>query len=67
MAFLEWEITDKVQAITTDNARNIVNSVKELGFEHIPCMIHTVQLVLHDALLEQKKVKDMVKTARKLV
>ncbi|GLV43842.1 uncharacterized protein CBL_11578 [Carabus blaptoides fortunei] len=67
MAFLEWGIIEKVQAITTDNARNIVNSVKELGFEHIPCMVHTVQPVLRDALQVQKNVKDLLKTARKIV
>jgi hypothetical protein len=61
LAMLKWEINNKVVAVVTDNARNIVNAIKELqSLEHISCMVHTVQLVLHDGLLEQAAVKEVI-------
>jgi hypothetical protein len=68
LAMLEWEITDRVKVIVTDNARNIVNAVKDIHeVKHVPCMAHTLQLVLQDGLLEQTNIKDVVNTARKIV
>jgi hypothetical protein len=68
LAMLKWEINNKVVAVVTDNARNIVNAIKELqSLEHISCMVHTVQLVLHDGLLEQAAVKEVITISRKII
>jgi len=39
-------------AITTDNARNMVNltTCKEGGFQRVPCFAHTLQLAIKDGL-----------------
>lgn len=65
----EWGFnTDKVTAVVTDNAANMVKAV-EIAFQkkkHIPCFAHTLNLVAHHILgipeLQQilTKVKDVV-------
>ena len=44
----DWDITSKVKAVITDNARNMTSAVALTGFPHIPCMAHSLQLsILH--------------------
>ena len=38
----EWNITEKVVAIVTDNAANIVAAVRLNGWRHVPCFAHTL-------------------------
>ena len=41
----EWGIQDKLVAITTDNARNIVNATEtQLQWQRLPCAAHSLQL-----------------------
>lgn len=45
-----------------------MNAIRNLqNFDHFPCMAHSLQLVLCDALFEQSAVKDMVNISRKIV
>ena len=38
----EWDITDKVVMVTTDNAQNIRNAITDqLHFSHLGCVGHT--------------------------
>lgn len=47
----DWKIDlVKIAAINTDNAFNIVNAMKELKINRIPCMAHTIQLSILCAL-----------------
>ena len=40
----DWNIdTEKVVAVVTDNARNMVNAISELGLFNFPCIGHTLQ------------------------
>lgn len=67
-ALNDWDITKQVKIVVTDNARNIVNAIRNLqNVDHFPCMAHSLQLVLCDALFEQSAVKDMVSISRKIV
>lgn len=44
----DWDITNRIQAIVTDNARNMVSAVQKADFAHIPCLAHSIQLsILH--------------------
>ena len=59
-----WDIKDKVFAIVTDNASNMVAAVGLMDIHHIPCFAHTLNLVVIDSLKEltgfsatRKKVK----------
>ncbi|KAL2088070.1 hypothetical protein ACEWY4_012284 [Coilia grayii] len=38
----EWGIEKKVVSLTTDSARNMVAAARELPFEHLPCIAHSV-------------------------
>lgn len=42
----EWGITNKVCAMVTDGARNIVASVNQLKIPHIHCFAHLLNLVV---------------------
>ena len=46
----EWEITEKNCCIITDNAANIVAAVNLLGWHHLPCFAHTLNLIVQDSL-----------------
>lgn len=39
-----WDITTKLMAVVTDNARNMTAAVAKTVFQHIPCVAHTLQL-----------------------
>ena len=45
-----WQIRNKVIAIVTDNAANIVAAVRKLGIKHVPCFAHTINLVVQKAI-----------------
>lgn len=40
----DWSLSAKLEAVTTDNARNITRAVEQLGCKHLPCFGHTLQL-----------------------
>lgn len=52
----------EISCCVTDNARNMTKSAENLKTEHLGCFIHTIQLVIRDALIDcsPKKVKDKV-------
>lgn len=58
----EWGIEDKVQAIVTDNARNMLCAVDLLAFSHWPCFAHTLNLIVKDAVETVQDLRSKVKT-----
>lgn len=57
-----WNLHDKVHAIVTDNAANIKLAVKRLGWAHLPCLAHTLNLVVKDAIkLQMEPIRAKVK------
>src|SRR5207302_1719898 len=48
----EWNLTDKIFTITTDNGSNMVKSAQLIPeLIRIPCTAHTLQLVIRKGLL----------------
>ena len=63
----EWDLSDKLYAITTDNCKNIVNAVVDhLNVLHIPCIGHTLQLGVQKAFTINR-VANVLGKVRKLV
>lgn len=63
----EWKLSDKVVAVLRDNARNVTLGIEKTGFSHLPCLAHTLQLVVKDGLLNAKLVTNLVGTCRRIV
>ncbi|XP_018318363.1 zinc finger BED domain-containing protein 4-like [Mycetomoellerius zeteki] len=68
--FRKWEISDKVLAVVTDNAANVVNTVRdtiEIQEQYgLTCAAHTLQLVVNEALA-YPKIQEICEKAGKLV
>ncbi|KAK1895771.1 Zinc finger BED domain containing protein 1 [Dissostichus eleginoides] len=55
----EWGITDKVQAVVTDNGANMVAAVRRAGWAHYPCFAHILNLVVKDSIKALPDVLDI--------
>lgn len=66
-ALEEWRLKNKIVCIVTDNARNITCATELLGYEHIPCLAHTFQLVIKDALEKSTQVITLISSCRRIV
>ncbi|CAG8735945.1 11739_t:CDS:1, partial [Racocetra persica] len=45
-----WNIIDKLNVATTDNAASIVKAIKQLGVTHLECAAHSIYLAITDRL-----------------
>jgi len=65
----KWGIPrDKVHAMVHDNAKNMVKAVEVAKvFVDVRCFAHTVQLVIHDGISEQRTVNDLLTRTRQIV
>lgn len=67
----EWGIEDKIILAVSDNASNVQKALKELGWEHLGCIAHTINLIVKDGLKHQviqtiiEKVRTIVKHFRR--
>ena len=59
-----WEIRNKVIAIVTDNAANIVAAVNKLGIKHVPCFAHTLNLIVQKAIDESGRLEKIREKVR---
>lgn len=61
----EWNLTNKITAVVTDNAANVVGAVRVCNWRHLSCFAHSINLVVQkgiDAIRENLvgKVKSIV-------
>ena len=61
-----WEISEKVVAMVTDNAANIVAALRIAGWKHVKCFAHTLNLVLSEAI-KADLINDIRKGCRQIV
>ena len=62
---LSFEILHtKIPIVLPDNAANMVAGVRDSGFKSMPCFIHTIQLFIHDSILSQQSVKEILTCCR---
>ena len=62
-----WSLADKIHVIVRDNGSNFVAGLRDADIPNIPCLAHTLQLVVKDGCLTQPAVVDLTAKARKLV
>ncbi|XP_057184493.1 zinc finger BED domain-containing protein 4-like [Triplophysa rosa] len=66
--FDTWHIDrSKVHAVVSDNARNVTKAMEESGLKGIRCTAHTIQLAVHDGLLSQRSIADVIAIGRKMI
>ena len=51
--------TTQVHCVVSDNGSNMVKAMSEGGLPNFGCLVHSLQLVVHDALLSQHGVIDL--------
>jgi len=63
-----WTIsTQKVHVILQDNGSNMVRAMKDTDLPGLGCFAHTLQLVVHDGVLSQRAVIDILAICRSIV
>ncbi len=63
-----WGIEKQwVHVILQDNARNMKKAMDDMGVPSMHCVVHTLQLVMHEDLLSQRSVTDTLANARKII
>ena len=63
----EWDLSNKVHVIVRDNGTNFVAGLRDPGLPSIPCLAHTLQLIVKDGYLAQLAVVELTAKAFKLV
>lgn len=60
----EWNISNKIVAIASDNAANILAAIRLTGWKQVPCFAHTLNLIVQSSLETiaelQSKIKKIV-------
>lgn len=58
---------NRIHVVLCDNGRNISKVLDERNLPSLPCIAHTLQLIVNEGLLSQRSITDVVATARKIV
>ena len=66
--FSNWNISaNQVHLVLRDNAANMAKAMREASLPSFGCFAHSLQLVVHDGVLSQRAVVDLLATCRKIV
>ena len=63
----EWGISQKVVVMVADNAANVVANVRHTGWTHVPCFVHTLNLVVSEAIEADTKIHQLRKSCKDIV
>lgn len=65
----EWELSNKVAMVTTDNANNISGAITLLKYKQFGCYAHKLNLIVQDSLKEciSKDVNGLIKKVKSIV
>lgn len=59
---IDWGIWDKVKYVTTDNAAYMLSAVGLMRKQHIPCMAHTLNLIVQSSLKHIESTRSKIKS-----
>jgi hypothetical protein len=63
----KWNLKGKIEAIVTDNAKNIVNGVEYSLNNSLRCTAHTLQLAVKDSIYANNEVKNILEKCKAIV
>ena len=63
----EWKMESKIVCALRDGGSNFVAGFNRFGVPSITCLAHGLQHVIHDGVLAQKDVQDLLAAGRKIV
>jgi len=59
---IAWDIDNKIAAVVTDNASNIVGAVRNNKWRHVPCFAHVLNIGIQRGLIHMKPVMTKIKS-----
>ena len=62
-----WNIRNKIQFISTDNAFNIVKAVKSMNVESQGCFAHHINLIIRNSLKNNEKLTELIRKIRTVI
>ncbi|CAG9829737.1 unnamed protein product [Diabrotica balteata] len=66
--FHHWKIENKIIAVVSDNGANIKSAISNyLQIFHLPCVAHTLNLIVTKSLTDVAELNDILKKCRALV
>ncbi|XP_072400908.1 E3 SUMO-protein ligase ZBED1-like [Diabrotica undecimpunctata] len=66
--FKHWKIENKIIAVVSDNGSNIKSAISNyLQIFHLPCVAHTLNLIVTKSLTDVAELNDILKKCRALV
>ncbi|XP_065654812.1 zinc finger BED domain-containing protein 4-like [Hydra vulgaris] len=60
-------LLEKLNVVVRDNARNIVSAMEVGKFTNMPCLAHTLSLVVKDGCLDNERISLLTATCRRIV
>lgn len=64
----QWNIEkQRVHLVIRDGGANMVKAIRDADLPSVSCFAHTLQLALHDSILTQPSVADLIALSRKIV
>lgn len=63
----EYEIPNsRVHFIVHDNAANMIKAVSNMDIGSLTCFLHTLQLIIKDAIFEQRVIRNIIANCRQI-
>lgn len=62
-----WDVKHKRNAIVIDNVRNAISAVYKSNLNHIPCLAHTLLLVVKEAIFNHTNVINLLSNCHKII
>ena len=62
-----WDVEEKLVCVVRDNASNMVAGMRVAELPSLPCLAHTLQLIIMDGIFQQPSVQQLLTSARSIV
>ncbi|XP_021203082.2 zinc finger BED domain-containing protein 4 [Bombyx mori] len=63
----EWNLTNKINFVITDNAANIQRAISNIGWKHYGCYGHTLNLIVQNAISNDETLQNLLEKVKKIV